>query len=132
IPPRPLARRVHEGPAKVRVLPVRGRAAHLHRQYVRDDGDGDRAGRSRSPISFRADVERADPTSAVDHRPADQAARRHPARAMSLQTVHLRINDAATGQPTPVRLRVTDLGGTYYAPFGHSAEFPHGRGEAVG
>jgi hypothetical protein len=51
---------------------------------------------------------------------------------MSLQTVHIRVNDAATGQPTPVRLRVTDAAGTYYAPFGHAAEFPVGRGEAVG
>jgi hypothetical protein len=51
---------------------------------------------------------------------------------MSLQTVHVRVNDAATGQPTPVRLRVTDATGTYYAPFGHAAEFPTGRGEAVG
>jgi len=51
---------------------------------------------------------------------------------MPLQTVHIRINDAATGEPTPVRLRVTDSGGAYYAPFGHAAEFPTGRGEAVG
>jgi hypothetical protein len=51
---------------------------------------------------------------------------------MQLQTVHIRINDAATGQPTPVRLRVTDADGEYFAPFGHSAEFPTGRGEAVG
>jgi hypothetical protein len=51
---------------------------------------------------------------------------------MSLQTVHIRVNDAATGQPTPVRLRVTDPAGTYCAPFGHAAEFPVGRGEAVG
>lgn len=51
---------------------------------------------------------------------------------MNLQTVHIRVNDAATGQPTPVRLRVTDAAGTYYAPFGHAAEFPIGRGEAVG
>lgn len=51
---------------------------------------------------------------------------------MPLQTVHIRINDAATGKPTPVRLRVTDEAGTYFAPFGHTAEFPIGRGEAVG
>lgn len=51
---------------------------------------------------------------------------------MQLQTVHIRINDAATGKPTPVRLRVTDAAGHYLAPFGHSAEFPTGRGEAVG
>ena len=29
-------------------------------------------------------------------------------------------------------LRVTDSAGDYYAPFGHAAEFPTGRGEAVG
>jgi hypothetical protein len=51
---------------------------------------------------------------------------------MSFQTVHVRVNDAATGQPTPVRLRVTDADGTYFAPFGHAVEFPCGRGEAVG
>jgi hypothetical protein len=51
---------------------------------------------------------------------------------MSLQRVHLRINDVATGQPTPVRLRVTDVVGNYYAPFGHAAEFPTGVGEDVG
>src|SRR5919197_1123252 len=51
---------------------------------------------------------------------------------MALQTVHLRINDAATGQPTPVRLRVTDAAGTYYAPFGRAAEFAHGPNEDVG
>jgi hypothetical protein len=53
-------------------------------------------------------------------------------RSMPLQNVHIRINDAATGQPTPVRLRVTDANGNYFAPFGHAAEFPTGRGEAVG
>jgi hypothetical protein len=41
---------------------------------------------------------------------------------MSLQNVHLRINDAATGRPTPVRLRVTDAAGIYYAPFGRVTE----------
>lgn len=36
-----------------------------------------------------------------------------------LQNVHLRINDAATGQPTPVRLRITDEAtGTYFTPYG--------------
>lgn len=51
---------------------------------------------------------------------------------MPLQQVHLRINDAATGRPTPVRLRVTDASGAYYPPYGHAAEFPVGRGEDVG
>jgi hypothetical protein len=47
-------------------------------------------------------------------------------------TVHLRINDAATGRPTPVRLRVTGPDGTYYAPLGRVADFATGRNEAVG
>ncbi len=47
-------------------------------------------------------------------------------------TVHLRVNDAATGQPTPVRLRVSGPDGTYFAPFGHAAEFAWGRNEDVG
>src|SRR5437764_4678607 len=51
---------------------------------------------------------------------------------MPLQTVHLRVNDAATGQPTPARLRVIGPDGTYYPPFGHSADFAIGRGEDVG
>ena len=51
---------------------------------------------------------------------------------MPLQNVHIRVADSGTGQPTPVRLRVTDANGNYFAPFGHAAEFPTGRGEAVG
>jgi hypothetical protein len=51
---------------------------------------------------------------------------------MPPQTVHIRINDKATGQPTAVRLRVTDANGNYFAPFGHAAEFPTGRDEVVG
>ena len=51
---------------------------------------------------------------------------------MNLQAVHVRVNDAATGKPTPVRLRITDAAGRYFAPFGHAAEFPVGPGEAVG
>ncbi|HET6575023.1 MAG TPA: CehA/McbA family metallohydrolase [Fimbriiglobus sp.] len=47
-------------------------------------------------------------------------------------TVHLRINDAATGKPTPVRLRITGPDGTYYAPLGRSTEFARGRNEDVG
>src|SRR5688500_14801776 len=47
-------------------------------------------------------------------------------------TVHLRINDAATGRPTPVRLRVTSPDGTHHAPLGRFAEFPAGRNEDVG
>ena len=37
---------------------------------------------------------------------------------MDLQVVHLRVNDAATGKPTPVRIRLTDATGRYYAPLG--------------
>jgi len=42
--------------------------------------------------------------------------------AQPLHTVHVRVNDAATGQPTPVRIRFTDEKGTYYAPFGRLKE----------
>lgn len=41
-----------------------------------------------------------------------------------LQTVHVRVNDAATGQPTPCRVRFTDAEGNYYAPFGRLTQFP--------
>lgn len=51
---------------------------------------------------------------------------------MSMQQVHLRINDAATGKPTPVRLRITDADGTYYAPFGRLTEFATGVNQDVG
>jgi hypothetical protein len=51
---------------------------------------------------------------------------------MPLQQVHLRVNDAATGRPTPVRLRVTDAAGNYYAPYGRAVEFAVGVGEDVG
>ena len=47
---------------------------------------------------------------------------------MSLQQVHLRINDAATGQPTPVRLGITDADGTHYASSGRLTEFARGAG----
>lgn len=46
-------------------------------------------------------------------------------------TVHIRINDAGTGKPTPMRLRVTGPDGTYYAPFGRLTEFACGRNEDV-
>src|SRR5687767_12303982 len=111
-----MAGRLDQGPAEVRLLPVRRRPAHLHRQHVRHDGNGHRVGGDGPAVPLRADDRRADPAAAVDHRPADEAARRGAARAMSLQTVHLRVNDAATGRPTPVRLRVTNAAGTYYAP----------------
>ena len=49
-----------------------------------------------------------------------------------MMTVHLRINDAATGQPMPVRLRITGPDGEYFAPFGRLAEFATGKNEDVG
>lgn len=47
-------------------------------------------------------------------------------------TVHLRINDAATGRPVPVRLRIAGPDGATYPPLGRFADFPVGRNEAVG
>jgi hypothetical protein len=47
-------------------------------------------------------------------------------------TVHLRVNDFATGKPTPVRLRIAGAGSQFLAPFGQFADFPIGRNEAVG
>ncbi len=47
-------------------------------------------------------------------------------------TVHVRINDAATGKPTPVRVRFLDPSGTTHAPLGRLAEFAVGPGEDVG
>jgi hypothetical protein len=47
-------------------------------------------------------------------------------------TVHVRINDAATGKPTPVRLRLLDADGAYRPPLGRQAAFPTAPGEAVG
>lgn len=46
--------------------------------------------------------------------------------------VHVRVNDAATGKPTPVRIRIADASGKYYPPLGQPAEFPVGRNENVG
>jgi hypothetical protein len=47
-------------------------------------------------------------------------------------TVHLRVNDADSKRPTPVRLAVTGPGGEYYPPLGRFAAFPCGVGEDVG
>lgn len=47
-------------------------------------------------------------------------------------TVHVRINDAATGKPTPVRLCITGSDGRYYPPLGRLADFAVGRNEDVG
>src|SRR6185503_8112966 len=46
--------------------------------------------------------------------------------------VHVRVNDAATGRPTPVRLRISDATGREYPPLGRVAEFATGRNEDVG
>lgn len=46
--------------------------------------------------------------------------------------VHLRIADAATGRPTPVRVRVAAADGTHFPPLGRAAEVPGGRNEDVG
>lgn len=48
------------------------------------------------------------------------------------QGVHVRINDAATGKPTPVRVRFTDEAGTYHAPLGRLTRFSTERGIEVG
>lgn len=47
-------------------------------------------------------------------------------------TVHVRVNDAATGQPTPVRVRFTGPDGEYLAPLGGLTEFATGENEDVG
>jgi hypothetical protein len=49
-----------------------------------------------------------------------------------LQQVHVRVNDAATGKPTPCRVRFTDAEGKYYAPYGRLTEFATGGGVDVG
>ncbi|AMV23663.1 hypothetical protein VT84_04575 [Gemmata sp. SH-PL17] len=46
--------------------------------------------------------------------------------------VHLRITDATTHRPVPVRVRITGPDGTPYAPLGRPAEFASGRSEDVG
>ncbi len=51
---------------------------------------------------------------------------------MKLQTVHVRVNDTATGQPTPVRIRFTGPDGSYYAPFSRLTSFALETGESVG
>jgi hypothetical protein len=51
---------------------------------------------------------------------------------MALHTVHVRVNDAATGQPTPVRIRFASPKGEYFAPLGRLAEFATGPNQDVG
>jgi hypothetical protein len=50
----------------------------------------------------------------------------------TLQQVHVRVNDAATGKPTPCRVRFTDAKGMYYPPHGRAANFATGPGVDVG
>jgi hypothetical protein len=50
----------------------------------------------------------------------------------ALHTVHVRVNDAATGKPTPCRIRLTDADGNYYPPLGRLSHFATGRGQDVG
>jgi hypothetical protein len=47
-------------------------------------------------------------------------------------TVHVRVSDAATGQPTPVRIRLVDGAGVCRMPFGRLTAFATGPGEDVG
>lgn len=47
-------------------------------------------------------------------------------------TVHVRVNDAASGQPTPVRIRFIDAAGVCRVPLGRLTEFATGAGEDVG
>src|SRR5260370_5810408 len=49
-----------------------------------------------------------------------------------MTNVHIRVNDAATNRPTPVRLRIADANGRTYPPLGRLAEFVTGRNEDVG
>jgi hypothetical protein len=50
----------------------------------------------------------------------------------ALQQVHLRVNDAATGKPTPCRVSFTDSAGKYYAPHGRLTDFACSAGADVG
>jgi hypothetical protein len=47
-------------------------------------------------------------------------------------TIHVRVSDSATGQPTPVRLRLVDAAGVCRMPFGRLTEFATEPGEDVG
>ncbi|HWG47128.1 MAG TPA: CehA/McbA family metallohydrolase [Gemmataceae bacterium] len=47
-------------------------------------------------------------------------------------TVHVRVSDAATGKPTPVRIRFIDSAGVCRMPFGRLTAFAAGPGEDVG
>jgi hypothetical protein len=47
-------------------------------------------------------------------------------------TVHVRVTDAATGKPTPVRARFSGPGGEVFVPFGRVVDFPTAPREDVG
>jgi hypothetical protein len=47
-------------------------------------------------------------------------------------TVHVRVNDAATNKPTPLRIRFLDEHGHYHVPLGRLAQFAEQPGVAVG
>jgi hypothetical protein len=49
-----------------------------------------------------------------------------------MHTVHVRVNDAATKQPTPVRIHFRDADGNYFAPFGRLTDFATDLGVDVG
>ncbi len=49
-----------------------------------------------------------------------------------LHTVHVRVNDAATGQPTPVRIRFESADGKSFAPFGRQTEIATDWGVGLG
>ena len=49
-----------------------------------------------------------------------------------LHVVHVRVVDAATGKPTPVRLRFQGRDGRGYAPLGRTADFPIAENQEVG
>ena len=49
-----------------------------------------------------------------------------------VRTVHVRIDDAGTGKPTAVRIRLSDPAGNYFAPLGRLAEFATTTGQDVG
>lgn len=46
--------------------------------------------------------------------------------------VHVRVADAGTGHPTPVRIRIAGANGDYHPPLGRPSDFPVGRNEDVG
>jgi hypothetical protein len=48
------------------------------------------------------------------------------------RTVHVRVNDATTGQPTPVCIRLSTPSGEYCPPLGRLAEFATGRNQDLG